>query len=375
MADFSKTYFFAGGGTGGHLYPGIAVADAIVRRDPAARCVFLCTQREIDRTILSTTAYEMVPQPIVPPVRTVNGLLKFWTRWRETKDLNRKLRRQYRPAAVLGLGGYAAGVAVRYLATRKIPAAILNPDVIPGRANQFLMRYVKAACCQFEQTREHVAANHRHKLKFTGCPIRQNLLDLPPCNEAAVRLGLDPLLNTLVITGASQGAATVNDAVLTVAGSLKLQGWQILHLTGKDHAASVRAGYRERSIPALVIDFTPNMADVWAVANLTVCRSGASTIAELAVCGVPSILLPYPFHKDMHQRANARVLADAGAAVLLDDEKDAAKNAITLRPAIETLLYDAPRRHSMGTAARSQGRRDAAEAVAETIMELAGASR
>ena len=189
------------------------------------------------------------------------------------------------------------------------------------------------------------------------------------------RLGLDSLLNTLVITGASQGAATVNDAVLTVASSLKLQGWQILHLTGKDHAPAVRAGYRERSIPALVIDFTPNMADVWAVANLAVCRSGASTIAELAVCGVPSILLPYPFHKDMHQRANAQVLEGAGAAVLLADEKDAAKNAITLKPAIEALLYDAPRRHAMATAARSQGRRDAADAVAETMMELASGSR
>ena len=113
------------------------------------------------------------------------------------------------------------------------------------------------------------------------------------------------------------------------------------------------------------------MADIWAIADLAVCRSGASTIAELAACGVPSILLPYPFHKDMHQRANAKVLADAGAAVLLDDEKDAARNAVKLKPAIESLLYDAPRRHAMGTAALSQGRRDAADAVAATMIELA----
>ncbi|MBV8781415.1 MAG: UDP-N-acetylglucosamine--N-acetylmuramyl-(pentapeptide) pyrophosphoryl-undecaprenol N-acetylglucosamine transferase [Phycisphaerae bacterium] len=375
MSSQSQTYFFAGGGTGGHLYPGIAVASALVRKQPDAKCVFLCTQREIDRTILSATPFEFVPQPIVPPVRTVNGLLKFWTHWRETKDLNRKLRREHRPVAVLGLGGYAAGVAVRYLASRKIPAAILNPDVIPGRANHFLMRYVRAVCCQFEETVHHLPANQRSKVKITGCPVRPELLTPPTREEAAARLGLDPLLNTLVITGASQGAATLNDAAVNLLSSVSLQGWQILHLTGKEHAAQVRAQYRENSIPALVIDFTPAMADVWAVANLAVCRSGASTVAELAVCGVPSILFPYPFHKDMHQRANAKVLADGGAAVIIDDVKDAAKNAAALKPVIEPLLYDANRRHAMSTAARILGRRDAADAVAETMMQMAGVGR
>jgi UDP-N-acetylglucosamine--N-acetylmuramyl-(pentapeptide) pyrophosphoryl-undecaprenol N-acetylglucosamine transferase len=369
MSD-SKTIFFAGGGTGGHLYPGIAVADALVRKDPQVKAVFLCTMREIDRTILTAAGYEFIPQPIIPLVRSLGGLLQFSKGWRETREQNRKLRRQYRPAAVLGLGGYAETVAVRYLAARKIPAAILNPDVIPGRANQLCMKSVKLICCQFEETAQHVAAQHRSKIKVTGCPIRRGMLNLPPREEAAARLGLDPLLNTLVVTGASLGAMTVNEAVLSVMGSVKLQGWQILHLTGKEHAAVVRGGYREKSIPAMVIDFTPAMADVWAVANLTVCRAGASTIAELAACGVPSILLPYPFHKDMHQRANAKVLADVGAAVLLEDQKDGRKNAEVLKPVIQSLLYDAPRRAAMGAAALSKGRKDGADAVAEVVMEM-----
>jgi UDP-N-acetylglucosamine--N-acetylmuramyl-(pentapeptide) pyrophosphoryl-undecaprenol N-acetylglucosamine transferase len=369
MSD-SNTIFFAGGGTGGHLYPGIAVAQALLLKNPAIKPVFLCTQREIDRTILTAAGYDFIPQPIVPPARTVSGLLRFFKAWRETKDLNRKIRRERRPAAVLGLGGYAAGVAVRYLAARKIPSAILNPDVIPGRANQFLMRSATAVCCQFEETAEHIAPQHRSKIKVTGCPIRLEMATLPSCEAAAARLGLDPLLNTLVITGASQGAATVNDAVLSVVGEVKLQGWQILHLAGKEHAAAVRGGYRERSISAMVIDFTPAMADVWAVANLAICRAGASTIAELAACGVPSILLPYPFHKDMHQRANARILADVGAAVLLEDQKDAKKNAEALKPIIQSLLYDAPRRAAMSAAALSKGRKDAADAVADVIMGM-----
>src|SRR5215217_4969157 len=119
MPEFT-TIFLAGGGTGGHLYPGIAVAEALRHKMPEARPVFLCTTREIDRAILEPTGFEFIPQPIVPPVRTVSGLLKFWTSWRETKDLVRRVRRERRPAAVLGLGGYAAGVAVRYLAGKNI---------------------------------------------------------------------------------------------------------------------------------------------------------------------------------------------------------------------------------------------------------------
>jgi UDP-N-acetylglucosamine--N-acetylmuramyl-(pentapeptide) pyrophosphoryl-undecaprenol N-acetylglucosamine transferase len=370
-----STIFFAGGGTGGHLYPGIAVAQAMVRKSPDFKPVFLCTQREIDRTILTPTGFTFIPQPIVPLVGTLGGVLRFSRGWRETREMNRKLRREYRPAAVLGLGGYAAGVAVRYLASRKVPSAILNPDLIPGRANQFLMRSAAAVCCQFEATAEHIAQQYRSRIKVTGCPIRPEISALPPCEEAAARLGLDPLLNTLVITGASQGAVTVNEAAIEVLRDVKLQGWQILHLTGKDHAAAVRAGYRERSIAAMVIDFTPAMADVWAVANLTICRSGASTIAELSACGVPSILMPYPFHKDLHQRANAKVLADAGGAVLLDDQRDAKKNAENLKPILQSLLYDAPRRAQMAQAARALGKPRAADAVADVIMEMAAHRR
>jgi UDP-N-acetylglucosamine--N-acetylmuramyl-(pentapeptide) pyrophosphoryl-undecaprenol N-acetylglucosamine transferase len=365
-----RTIIFAGGGTGGHLYPGISVAQALAQVMPDAKPLFLCTQREIDRTILTPTGFEFVEQSIVPPVRTVGGLLKFWKNWRETKDLVKKILRERKPVAVLGLGGYAAGVAVKMASEKKIPTAILNPDVIPGKANQYLMRHVRAACCQFDETRSHVAPNQQEKLRITGCPIRHDMIELPPNDEAARRLGLDPLLKTLVITGASQGAATVNEGVLELMPSLKLTGWQVLHLSGKDHAESVRKGYREANISALVVDFTPAMADVWAVANLCVSRSGASSCAELTACGVPSILMPYPFHKDMHQRANAQVLVDHHAAVLVDDAKDRKQNAARLRPAIEPLLHDATKRHTMSTAARALGRRDASKAVAQVLADL-----
>lgn len=363
------TILLAGGGTGGHLYPGIAVADALHDRLPDAVSVFLCTTRDIDRVILEPAGFEFLPQPIVPPRRSVGGLLKFWKSWRDTKDMVRRVLRERRPAAVVGLGGYAAGVAVKLAALHRIPTVLLNPDVIPGKANQYLMRYAKAVCCQFAAP-QHVPAEHRNKLKVTGCPIRRDIRRLPPREQAAARLELDPMLHTLVITGASQGAMTVNEAMLALAGTITLNGWQILHLAGREHGETVRRGYRERSVAARVIDFTPAMADVWAVTDLALSRAGASSCAELTACGVPSILMPYPFHRDLHQRANAQTLADAGAAVLVDDEKDAAKNAAKLRPILESLLYDAPKRQAMSDAARRLGRPDAADAVAAVIAEM-----
>jgi UDP-N-acetylglucosamine--N-acetylmuramyl-(pentapeptide) pyrophosphoryl-undecaprenol N-acetylglucosamine transferase len=144
----------------------------------------------------------------------------------------------------------------------------------------------------------------------------------------------------------------------------------VLHLAGRDHAPEVVQAYRERKLPGRVIDFTPAMEDVWAVADLAICRGGASTCAELTACGVPSILMPYPFHRDMHQRANAKVLADAGAALLLDDAKDAKQNTEHLLPLLESLLYDADRRTDMAQKARSIGKPDTAGNVATVVKTL-----
>lgn len=374
MAE-EKTILLAGGGTGGHLYPGIAVAEALREVAPELKPVFLCTGREIDRVILEPTGFEFIPQPIVPWKKSIGGTLRFARHFGQTWEMVRKVLKERKPAAVIGLGGYAAGLAVKLAARKKIATAIINPDVIPGEANRLLMRQATVVCCQFEQTADHVDGSQREKLKVTGCPIRADIRQLPPRQEAAGRLGLDPRLNTLVVTGASLGAQTINEAVLTMLEGVTLRGWQILHLSGRDHAPAVRAGYRDLSTPAVVIDFTPAMADIWSVADIAISRSGASSCAELTACGVPSLLFPYPYHKDMHQRANAKVLADAGAAVLLDDEKDRKKNAEKLRAAVESLLYDADRRRAMSDATRALGKPEAAANVARLITEIAAASR
>jgi UDP-N-acetylglucosamine--N-acetylmuramyl-(pentapeptide) pyrophosphoryl-undecaprenol N-acetylglucosamine transferase len=387
----AKTILFAGGGSGGHLYPGIAVAQALREKRPDLTPLFLCTEREIDRTILAATGFEFIPQPIVPPRKSVGGLLRFWTKWRSTNDLVRGVLIDRYPVAVLGLGGYAAGVAVKVGAKQNLPAAILNPDVVPGKANQYLMRFCRQIFCGFDATTGHLPREHAPKARVTGCPLRQDLRPLPRREEAAQRLGLDPRLNTLVVTGASQGAKTVNDAVLealammlqdgTRSGSAasggsaahRLQGWQVLHLAGHDHAEAVRAEYRALGLGSRsrTIDFTPDMADVWSVADIAVSRAGASSCHELLACGVPSVLMPYPFHKDKHQMANARELERSGAAVVVEDVKDRKRNAAALRPALEPLLYDASRRQKMGESALAAAKPHAARLVAEALVEMA----
>lgn len=363
----------AGGGTGGHLYPGIAIAEALRTLAPHVKPIFLCTNKDIDRVILEPTGFEFIRQPIVPWKRSIGGTLRFARHFGETWDLVRKVLKEYHPAVVLGLGGYAAGLAVKLAARRHTHTALLNPDVIPGDANRLLMKQAEAVFCQFQETSAHVEASLHSKLKVTGCPIRSEIRDLPPRPQAAGRLSLDPTLNTLVVTGASLGAQTINEAVLTMLQGVTLRGWQLLHLSGRDHAPAVRAGYRDLSVSAVVIDFTPAMSDIWSVADLAISRSGASSCAELTACGIPSILFPYPFHKDLHQRANATVLANAGGAILLEDEKDRKKNAEKLRPAVESLLYDVDKRRAMSEAARNLGKPAAADCVAKSIIEMVGA--
>jgi len=237
------------------------------------------------------------------------------------------------------------------------------------------MRTCRRVYLGHDATLERLGDPLRAKCLTVGVPLRPDLF--PPADraEAAATLQLDPHLNTLVVTGASQGARTINEAVVEVsrrdaAGGPALQGWQVLHLAGADHAEAVRAAWRQTPVAGRVrvIDFTPEMRLVWSVADLAISRSGAGSCAEIAAFGVPAIFMPYPFHKDNHQHANAAVLADAGAAVIVTDRREAEANAEVLLPTLDSLLHDAARREAMSAAAGRVARRDAAARVAEDLL-------
>jgi UDP-N-acetylglucosamine--N-acetylmuramyl-(pentapeptide) pyrophosphoryl-undecaprenol N-acetylglucosamine transferase len=182
---------------------------------------------------------------------------------------------------------------------------------------------------------------------------------------------LDPSKPTLLVTGASQGAHTINEAIIGLAPEIAAAGWQVLHLSGSADRERVQSAYAKAKTPAVVLSFTDQMAEAMAAADLIVSRAGASSLAEFLAIGKPSILLPYPFHRDRHQWHNGQVLVDAGAAVMFEDQKDAAANIRTLAPVLKTLMTDTAKREKMTQAARTLGRPEAADLVADCIVKTA----
>jgi len=362
------TYLFAGGGTGGHLTCALAVADAVARLRPAARVLFLCTEKPIDRRFLDPTPWGRVVQPIRPLPRSPLTLGGFVRRWLSSLRLARRILRDVRPAAVLGLGGYAAGPAVRAAAGR-VRTAMLNPDAVPGKANRYLARRVDVIFTQFEATAERFDAAVRPKLRCVGCPVRREILQADRV-AALRRFGLDGSRRTLAVMGGSLGAATVNDAVAAAAGRLSAlaDGWQVLHIAGPGKTAALDAAYRRAGVAAAVVEFCDRMGDVYAVADLLIGRAGANTVAELTATGTGGVLMPYPFHADDHQVLNAADMADAGAADIVRDAADPAVNADRLVAALAPILADPDAPSAMAAAAAALGRPDAAEAVARWLV-------
>ncbi len=361
---------FAGGGTGGHLYPGLAVANAVVELQPDARITFFTTNRPLDGEILGRTTFSRQPQSVQPFTLHPTRWLSFWRAWRESIRAARRAFEQRRPAAVLGLGGYAAGPPVVAAHALGIRTAILNPDAIPGRANRFLAGRVDRVFAQWAASRKHFPSRDG-LVQVTGCPIRAEFTRA----DAAVgrgRFGLDPQRPVLLVTGASQGARTINEALYEVwprFAALHAE-WQLVHLTGAADEAAARDAYARTGPSVRVLAFTHEMPQLLAAADLVVSRAGASTLAELAALGKPSILLPYPYHKDDHQTSNARVLVEGGAALLVRDMRNTQRTTPALFDALHQLA-DPERRAAFACAARGLGLPNAARDVAEWLLGAA----
>lgn len=370
--DDAPLFAFAGGGTGGHLYPALAVAGELRARVPRARILFFGTDRPIDRHILQETDCELLPQSL-PRLSMVP-----W-RWpklvsgyrRAGADCRSHLLRR-KPVIVIGTGGAGSYPAVRQAARAGIPTALLNPDAVPGRANRHLAPLTDCIFVQWEST--SACFEDETHVEVTGCPVRRAFLKATRA-DGIQRFGLDPKLKTLLITGASLGARTINEAIVAnLIHITQTPGWQILHLAGHGEFESVRDAYAKFAVRAVVLPFTEHMGEAIAAADLVVSRAGASTLAELTAIGRASILMPYPFHRDMHQRLNALCLtedAEGPAARLVDDEKLVSRNAPKLREALLGLIRDDAARQALAESARRIGRPDAAAQVAVKLLEIA----
>jgi UDP-N-acetylglucosamine--N-acetylmuramyl-(pentapeptide) pyrophosphoryl-undecaprenol N-acetylglucosamine transferase len=368
LRENGSRIFLAGGGTGGHLYPGLAIAEAIRRLQPDAAIALSSTRREIDRKVLAGCGYPVTPidaRPFRKMPWTWPGLVLSLVRCGHQA---RRRFREFCPDVVVGLGGFGSYSPVRVGQKYGAATAILNPDIVAGKANRRLARSVDRVFCQFEETVAALGSAAR----LTGCPVRPSLLG--HTREAAMEeFKLDPARRTLLVTGASLGARTVNRAVVAMIREHDLpEGWQALHLTGHAEYESVAAAYRDVRTPVVVRAYCDKMGLALAAADLAVARAGASTVAELLAVGVPTVFMPYPFHRDQHQMQQSRAVERLGAAAVVEDRpNDAAGTSRRLAECVAVLMTDAGRLDEMRSRARAIGRPNAAEDIAEEILELA----
>jgi UDP-N-acetylglucosamine--N-acetylmuramyl-(pentapeptide) pyrophosphoryl-undecaprenol N-acetylglucosamine transferase len=348
----------AGGGTGGHLFPGVAIAEEVQRRDPGSQVLFVGTARGIEARVLPKLG---LPLELIDAsgLKTVGalGALRGLARVPRALWQSRRIVRAFRPDAVIGVGGYASGPLVLAAWLLRVPTAILEQNSIPGLANKILGKVARAVFVAFEETGRFFAAR---RTILSGNPIRQalreRLLAAGPAEAAGGAL-------RVFCFGGSLGARAVNRLMVDAAVELARRGVpvELVHQTGPDERAAVEGRYRAAGVAADVRDFIDDMAAEYRRADLVVARAGATTVAELAAVGRPAILVPYPFAADNHQERNAAALAAAGAALVFrQSELDGAK----LAGAIAGLAGDRGRLAGMGDAMRGLARPDAAARIA-----------
>ncbi len=351
----------AGGGTGGHVIPALAIANEL-KKSYGAEVLFIGTARGIENRLVPAAGY---------PLRLVRvGALKnvtLMTRLKTAFDLPRaiwdagRMLNEFAPDVVIGVGGYASGPAMLSAVMKHIPTLAFEPNVVPGFANRVVARFVSAAAVHFEETAKYF----RHA-EVTGVPVRQAFFEIPVLRNT--KHGGAP---TLLVFGGSQGAHAINEAMIRCLPELQRQapGMHIIHQTGERDYNDALAAYKSSGESAEVFKFIEDMPAAFARADLLVCRSGASTVAEIAAAGKPAIFVPFPRAADDHQTVNAGALEAQGAAVVVEESK---LEGVWLAETIASLLGDSQRLRQMSEAARGLAHPNAARDIAAMAARVAG---
>ena len=351
----------AGGGTGGHLYPGIALAQTFQRMEADARVLFVGTAQGMEAKLLPEKGFSFAAISAKGFVgKGVTGRLKSLFLVPVGLMQSIRILREFAPQLVIGIGGYAAGPVLLAAVLLKIKRVILEPNLVPGLANKLIAPWVDLAVIAFEESRAYLRAK---RFLRAGVPVRPEI----------VRAGGRGVLQyaptkTILILGGSQGAHSINRAMTAALPYLAREkgSLQIVHQTGNRDREEVKAAYERVEIPARVEPFIHNMAEVYAAADLVVSRAGAGTLSELGAVGKPSILIPYPLATG-HQEKNAAAFVSAGAAEMILD-RDLDGNRLAER--ITFLLSDPKRLSDMAEAARRQGHPRSAEEIVEACYQL-----
>ena len=356
----------AGGGTGGHLFPGIAVAEEFIKRDPESRVIFIGTQRGIEHRLLGKLGYELKLIDVEGlKGRGWKALIKGVYAIPNSMWQSRMILRDFQPDVVIGVGGYASGPAVIAAWLMNIPTAIAEQNALAGNTNRILGKFVDKIFLTYEQSKNLFAA---HKVTVTGNPVRAAFA------VSQNRPGEKKEGRQILIFGGSQGAAAINKTVLAM-----LPLWRkmknkvrVVHQTGERDLAAARLAYEQYGIEAEVSPFIVDMVSAYAASDLIICRAGATSLAEITVAGKASVLIPFPFAADDHQTLNAQAMVEAGAAAMI---RESELTPDKLYAVVESLLNNDQALRDMELKSKKLGRPDAASGIVDACLQLAAKNR
>lgn len=359
----SLRVLMAAGGTGGHIFPALAVAEELARRrEPSgAQFQFLGTERGLESRLIESAGF---------PYRAIRAAgLKGIRGWRRAGNFavlpgtfldSFRVLRTFRPDVAIGMGGYVAGPVLLEAALLRIPTVLIEPNATPGFTNRALASVVTGAAIGFEQTASYFGA----KARLTGLPVRRAFFDVPR------REHRPPF--TVLVFGGSQGSAALNRCLVESLPMLASRPWHVVHQTGEREFNPVRERYLRAGVAGDVRPFIDDMPAAFACADLIICRAGASTVGELAAAGKAALLVPFPGATDQHQLQNARALERAGAAGVIEQSE---LTPARLVAEIDALLASPERLSGLEQAARSLAKPAAAAEIARLVEEVAEGKR
>ena len=352
-------YLISGGGTGGHIFPAVSIANALKELDPEAEILFVGALGRMEMERVPQAGYEIVGLPVrgfdrKKPWKNVSVLIDLSKSIRQVK----KIIRDFKPNVGVGVGGYASGAAMWAAAKMGIPILLQEQNGFAGVTNKILKNKAAKICVAYEGMEKFFPAD---KIILTGNPVRQNLLD--------GRKSEDDGRKTLLIIGGSLGARTINEAVIAGLKELTNEGLKVVWQTGKVYYEKCKSAWEAAGSPANIecLDFLSDMPDRYANADLVISRAGASSISEICLLGKPAILVPSPNVAEDHQTHNAMALVNKDAAVLVRDAEAAEKLIAT---ALE-LLNDPKRLKTLQTNVLKLAQKDSAKRIAEEVIALA----
>ena len=349
----------AGGGTGGHLFPAIAIAEQLLREDAAAAVRFVGTAQGLEARLLPRLGLQLDLINMVGVVgRGLRGLLQGVPRLISSFAQSKQILRAFGPDIVVGVGGYASFPVLLAAATKGIPCVLHEQNAHPGLSNRILARVARRICTSIPGSEKGLPPQ---KVVLTGNPLRQGVLDI------SAEL---PEQGCLLVFGGSRGARAINQLMVDAMPQLRAKGFKarVLHQTGEADEAWVKEAYAAAEVADVEVrPFIENMAEAYAEARLVVCRAGATTIAELCACGRPAVMIPFPFAAADHQTANAAAMAQQGAAMMLPQKSLDAEGLVT---ELGALWHDPERLARMASAAAALGQKDAAAQVLQVCRQV-----